>query len=59
MLEHHKRRGATSGASEGRPLGLGSRSLGASGTLGDALASPARAFLPRKRGSRSYGCRMS
>ena len=32
---------------------------GASGALADGLASPARAFLPRKRETRSYGYHMS
>ena len=59
MLEHHKRRATTSGASEGRPPVPGSRFPGASGTLDDAPASPARAFLPGKREPRSYCYHMS
>ncbi len=86
MPAHRKRRATPPGDLEGRPPGLVSRFLGASGTLDDAssiacaslpaeetgneivwapyvrlgpLASPARAFLPRKRETRSYGCHMS
>ncbi len=46
------------GASQDRPSGRVSRSLGASGTLADGSASPARPLLPRKRETRSYDTRI-
>ena len=43
---HHKRRATTSGSlARDRPKSRFSRPLGASGTLDDALASPARPFV--------------
>ena len=55
MLSHHKRRATPPGDAQGRPKGRFSRSLGASATLDDGPASPARRFLPREREKRSYG----
>ncbi len=55
-MPSHRQRGATTRAgSQSRPMGRLSRFLGASTALADALASPSRAFPPRKRDRRSYG----
>ena len=58
MYVHHKRRATTPVAGDDRPEGPVSGSLGASSTLDDAKASSARARLPRKPETGSYGYHM-